>query len=124
MNISQTKFLKAVSDFLSSDKVGSHKNKWIICDGIQMYIRLTKRYLNGVVYNTIDIANISVPLYLRGKGTFKELNKLCEKHTMRDAIFYESVLNVKLLKHFENPANNWIYVINSNPPCYYKLTHK
>ena len=69
-----------------------HWNGWINCSPLQIYIRLTTRYLSGKVNRTLDIANISVDPRYQNKGIFNGLLNKLEEAKLRDVLYIENVL--------------------------------
>ena len=84
-----------------------HWNGWINYRPLQIYIRLTDRYLSGKAHRTLDIANISVDPRYQNKGIFSGLLDKLEEAKLRDVLYIENVLatsdenQVRLLKFLE-----------------------
>ena len=67
---------------------------------MDIYLRLTKRYINGVMHNTIDLASISICEEYRSKGYFTRFLKAVEKIAEKSgrSVYVESLLNKQLKK--------------------------
>jgi vacuolar-type H+-ATPase subunit I/STV1 len=71
-------------------------NTWIESDIFHVYVRKGRRYINGVITNTIDIANIlSIPIEHRGKGYFKSFILNVESYGL--PVYVECIHNPLLI---------------------------
>ena len=121
LKLNQRRFLEVLNRWLTMDQPNKLDRQWLRSGGVTGYFRLTTRWLNGVVY---DLANIDVPLRLRGKGTLKMIEERLLHHTQRQAVFVESVCEA-LRPHYTNPANKWTPVTAGGvtvPVSFFKLT--
>lgn len=108
--------LDEIHQFLSTAMSGSRfsSSKWFDNEHINLYIRYTRRFVNGELINTIDIASISVPLEWQGYGVFSGILSSIETTYPTVPIFVESILN--------NVFKQWLirrgYVVvpNTDPP--------
>lgn len=83
---------------------------------LNIYLRLTKRYLNGAMHNTIDLASIVIDEDHRSKNHFSrflsEVEKIAEK-TGR-VVYVESLLNKRLKQYLLNNGYTECYIdVNS-----------
>jgi predicted acetyltransferase len=59
---------------------------------MQIYVRKSKRYINGILIECIDIANVSVDDEMRGQGIFTRfLERLINEYDFN--IYIESIIN-------------------------------
>ena len=95
-------------------------NTWVYGDEGQVYIRVTKRVLNGNLHHTIDVATVDVDEEYQGKGVFRSLLQAVEEFAAQHerSVFLESVLNEQLLDVL--PRYGYQSVENSCPPCFVK----
>ena len=65
---------------------------------IEIYIRRTKRHIDGQIEETLDLASFEIEETFRGKGMFSEMLGLVEDYAFAEGltIFVESVLNERL----------------------------
>lgn len=85
-------------------------NKKIIKKEFQIYIRVTKRFIDGEMKNTIDIGSIDVKEKHQGKGIFREILKEIEDLAQKNklTIFIECIHNEILIKMLER--RNYIFI--------------
>ena len=69
--------------------------------GFRLYIRCTSHRIDGEDVMMLDIANITIPEKLRGRGWFSAFRRLAERVHPWQATYYESVLNPRLRNYFE-----------------------
>ncbi len=96
-------------------------NRWYSINEYHLnaYIRITKRYFNGIFYNTIEVANIKVDEEYQHKGYFSAfLNELENLANSFNRILYvESVINPILKKYLRKCK----YKIDERETsCFYK----
>lgn len=100
-----------------------HCNEWIYADDGQLYIRITKRAINGEYVPTIDVSNVEVFEEFQGKGVFKKLldtiEAIAKQHDRH--VFVESILNDMLLDVL--PRYGFEEVRGSMPPSFVKYTN-
>jgi GNAT superfamily N-acetyltransferase len=81
-------------------KSGVRCNEWISLPEFHMklYYRLTSRYINHVIRDSIDIASVEIDEEFRGKGYFAKFMIAIEKMAKNNArvVYVESVLNFEL----------------------------
>jgi hypothetical protein len=82
-------------EFLSSKE----NNNWIGNSNVRIYVRKSKRYIEGRIQNCLDIATISIDPQFRGKGLFGEIVKAFEQGNPYEYIAIESIVNPRLLEH-------------------------
>jgi hypothetical protein len=73
------------------------KNTWIETKHIKVYLRHGYHNLGGVIYNTIDVANVSIPEKYQGQGYFKGM--ILHLESFKKTIYVESILDKNLLKN-------------------------
>ena len=68
---------------------------------LNIYLRLTKRYINGAMHNTIDLASICIDEEYRSKKHFTRFLDYVEKiaETAGRVVYVESLLNKRLKQH-------------------------
>ncbi|MEG1121238.1 MAG: GNAT family N-acetyltransferase [Citrobacter sp.] len=99
-------------------------NEWFKYYPIDVYIRSTRRILNGTEYLTLDFSSCSVHPAQEGKGYYAaltdRLQSIADKHGM--ALYAENVLNDKLIPFYEK--RGYIKLANDNCfgacPSYYR----
>ena len=88
-------------------------------DGYRVYLRITRRYINGQQRDSVDLATIEVLPEFQRRGIFSAILAACENeaHSRGAIVFVESVLNKvvvdKLFKEGYNEAANL-------PNCFWK----
>jgi len=114
--------LNPIRNFLD----GSSMNAWIQVEDFEIYVRDTRHLLcRGRIGNTFDIASINLPdSAKRSQGLFKqlleEIQNLLEEYPRIDAIYIESVINLRLEDYLRR--SNFKEVI-LYPNSFYRLTH-
>lgn len=101
----------AISDLNTYLKAIGFRNSWIEVDGVEIYIRLTKR-LNPMlrgnvtdierdVVSCLDIANICLSPHLRNRGIFTEF--LIRAHQMNPCqmLYIENVMERRFQEFFK-----------------------
>jgi len=79
-------FMVMLDLFLKSKE----NRKWLVLDGIKIYVRKSKRFLNNKMYECLDLASIDIEN--TGKGLFTELfETILDKYKNKN-IFVESIL--------------------------------
>ena len=103
-------------------EAGAHpwpSRTWLYSSEMDVYVRCTKRILDRE-RTTLDLASISVPEELQGKGIFSRLVNFAVAVNPREALFMESVINPILtkwcIKHGWLPAGD-----PARPTGYYLL---
>ena len=99
--------LNKIDQFLNSQQ----RNMWIQNKAIKIYVRKSKRFFKGQMYDFFDFATIEVKK--PGQGLFTQiLNKFEEKYPDKN-IFIESVLTDRFADYiknklgFEEPEDNY-----------------
>lgn len=88
--------LNQIYDFLLSPV----KNTWIENDEIKIYVRKSKRYFKGKVFDFFDFATIEVEN--TGQGLFTQILKKFEETYPEKNIFIESVLTERFADYIKN----------------------
>lgn len=83
---------------------------------LNIYLRLTKRYINGAIHNTIDLASICIDEEHRSKKHFthflNHIEKIAEKAGR--LVYVESLLNKRLKQYLLNNGYTECYIdVNS-----------
>ena len=88
--------LNQIDYFLNSNV----KNLWIGNEEIKIYVRKSKRYFKGQVFNFFDFASIEVEN--TGQGLFTQILKKFEEKYPDKNIFIESVLTERFADYIKN----------------------
>jgi len=88
--------LNKIDYFLNSNV----KNLWIGNEEIKIYVRKSKRYFKGQVFNFFDFASIEVEN--TGQGLFTQILKKFEEKYPDKNIFIESVLTERFADYIKN----------------------
>ena len=75
-----------------------NRNQWLDDGVIKLYIRKSKRFINGEFIDFIDIANISVDENHQNVGIFREFMSLLISKYPHVNIYVESILNSYVTK--------------------------
>jgi len=92
-------------------------NEWLRCVGGDVYIRISQRKFDGMMYKCIDVSNVGWPPHLRGQGRFGSMLQLIRSECQLP-IFVENVLPPRLAAYLERrgftrlPHEEWA------PPCF------
>lgn len=116
LHIQLDAFLKKADAKLA---LGRPSNEWVYGDYTSLYVRRTRRWINGGTVDTLDIANISVDEEFHGMGVFSSLMKYLESRDYN--IYVESVLNDRLGSHL---MNSGFECVHGSPaaPCYLRMS--
>jgi hypothetical protein len=101
-----------LTDFLHSNI----RNTWIMHDDIQVYVRKSKRLINGELVTTFDVANVGVYPHAKGTGVFK--SAMLHIETFGMVVFVESVINASLATQLQK--HGYLPIDNGN--SFYKVT--
>lgn len=95
-------------------------NSYISNNDIVVYVRVTRRYINNELCNTVDIANITVNFDKQNSGIFKEFLSMVEKLSFKyqRTIFIESVLSELLIEKL--PTYGYTMIPDTVPPSFSK----
>lgn len=85
-----SEFLNKVDAFMN----GSFKNQWIEINGFRMYVRKSKKYHKGELFDCFDIASIEAQH--PGTGLFTEILTQLLVIYPETNFFAESILNPRL----------------------------
>ena len=85
-------FMNQLNDFILKS---FPKNKWIINDEISLYVRKSKRLINGDMYNFLDLASIEIEN--KGQGILTQITKSIENKYPKLNLYVESILNKRLI---------------------------
>lgn len=92
-------FYNTLTQIISNTKKSKNSynqfNGWIDSEFYKVYIRITSRFINGKIHETIDIGSISVNEEFQKKGIFTAILKACEEKAKECnmTVFVENVLN-------------------------------
>lgn len=97
-----------------------HGNEWLNFPGLQVYVRRTRRHLDGAVRETLDLA--SVEAKKQGQGTFREFLPHFEHVAKFHGLFVyvENVQTPRFASFFER--SGYTKRGNEFPVCFYKPT--
>ena len=95
-------------------------NDYVGNEDLMAYVRVTKRYIEGEMVKTLEIANVSVDEDLQGRGIFKKFLQIIETLAKKyeRMVYIESVLNDILINKL--PSYGYTQLENSNPPSFIK----
>jgi hypothetical protein len=102
-----------------------HRNAWLPLDGIDVYVRRSKRLIDGKFVSCLDLANMTAHKTGRGAWTrFIEMVKSCpEVQTEFQFIFVENVLTQQFADWFRR--NKWREITcDFNTPSFYWSIHE
>lgn len=111
----------------SLGKTNPVTNEWLKFNGMQVYVRLSSRYINkesDLRERVLDLASIDVRQ--RGKGKFTAFLKRAEAEAFRRglSVFVENVFEERFQRFFEKQGytvtNQRDVEANGAPPCYLK----
>jgi ribosomal protein S18 acetylase RimI-like enzyme len=88
-------------------------------DGYKVYLRITRRYINGQQRDSVDLANIEVLPEFQRRGIFSAILAACENEAQsRDAVvFVESVLNKIVV---DKLVKEGYHELTDLPNCFWK----
>ncbi len=89
----------AIDKFLLDSSTVPRISQWIDTNELHLYIRKSKRFLEGRWVTVIDIASITVAK--PGKGYFKNLLAYLQKSCLDNGLYIESVVNPDLYKFLQ-----------------------
>ena len=94
MNENQSLY-RTVEEFVADPN--PPRNEWLVWEThTEVYLRKTKRFIEGKVVPAIDIANISTASEFRGRGRFWRLIFFLQYHFPTHYLYIENVLNPRL----------------------------
>ena len=111
-------FIRTINSFIASGQ----RNKWIGRNGWNIYVRHSKRFINSICGDCLDIANITIER--REIDTFLWVLKAAINVAKSQGITFirvENILNNELIPLFNR--NGWRFEKNSCElsPCYYMV---
>lgn len=111
------KYKKEIEEFLHSPV----KNQWLVFNDIEIYVRKSKRLLDGKYVNALDMASASVPEHLWGRGIYSLVSNSIEQVARENNLYVykENVLDKNLRESLKRD-DNYKQIKELNPPCYYK----
>lgn len=111
------KYKKEIEEFLHSPV----KNQWLEFDDIEIYVRKSKRLLDGKYVNALDMASANVPEHLWGRGIYSLVSNSIEQVARENNLYVykENVLDKNLRESLKRD-DNYKQVKELDPPCYYK----
>jgi hypothetical protein len=85
----------------------STNRSWINEEHICVYVRRSKRFIDGQLKDCLDLANVSVDEEERGKGIFSKFLIHFEKEAvnLNRTVYLENVLEKRLQKHLMEVKN-------------------
>ena len=116
-------FLKRINPYSTKE------NAWVSFEDAEVYVRVTKRYLNNKGVRTIEIANVTResraenidynPL-IKSTGFMNRLMNKLETYAVKHKIivYVESILNEFLPEWYER--RGYTRVQGTSPPSFYK----
>lgn len=99
------------------------RNKWIKLGAYELYVRKSRRLINGHSQQTFDLATINRPDNKLGTGGFKKLLPEIIKAVRESGceIFYiENILNARLYAYLLSIG--FMECLDTTPPCMYVNT--
>jgi len=106
----QSKIEKDIFEWYHNSTI---RNKWFHDEKCIIYLRKSKRYINGSFKECIEIASVEVFEDFRKKGIFKSLLLFIETIAKNNnqCVFIESIISDILLKYIQRigyiPQNNY-----------------
>ena len=76
------------------------RNPWVYGKYTDFYFRNTRRMINGEIYPSIDVANITVNPKYKSRGVFKSLMDFIETEYRHRLIYAENILEPRLVDFF------------------------
>lgn len=100
---------------------GQPRNRWLLSDKFEIYVRRGYRNINGEYLNTVDVA--SIESFHPGSGGFRGLLDDIDALLVASArpiagIFVESVLNERLAASL--PTMGFVAIAGTTPPCFFR----
>lgn len=102
------KFKKKFKCELDSFIQSNSRNQWLYVSPVRVYVRKSRRNVNGELKSVFDVASVSVDENKQGKGYFTAVME-CVIETCADsfsAVYVENVINPRFAQHFAN-AEGW-----------------
>jgi len=77
---------------------------WLTDRSLKIYVRVTRRYINGSILDCLDVASVEAPEKSRGKGMFTRWMDKAEALAAENGmtVYVESILNPRLFGFFQN----------------------
>jgi hypothetical protein len=88
-------------------------------NGFQLYVRKSRRDIEGMDMTTLDIASLGIPKKLQGRGWFQSFRSIAQALNPWDVTYYEMVHNQHLAQHLEASG-----LSRDSELCFYALTHR
>lgn len=105
-----------IADEISRFVDSALRNVWLEDENGKVYVRKSRRFLNGEAITTLDIASIEA--IVRGKGFFKTVRVAAENSGL--SVYVENVLEPRLVDHLLR--NGYTMIGDRNfTPCFYKI---
>lgn len=86
------KIISELKEFMNKNSFP--RNKWIYSDNMKIYVRKSKRFIEGELRDFLDLATIEVEP--KGEGLFTKLLNEIEKTFPNTNLYLESILNDRL----------------------------
>jgi GNAT superfamily N-acetyltransferase len=98
------------------------RNPWVYGKFTDFYFRNTRRMINGEIYPSIDVSNISVKPKYKSKGVFKSLMDFIEEEYRHRLIYVENILEPRLIEFFIKRGYSRVDKGDYDPaPSFYRL---
>ncbi len=111
------KMVEQVISFLKKNEKRYTANAWLYDDLMNLYVRKSRRHVDGEAYDALDIASIVV--YKKGQGTFTAFLTEIEQACPYPVIYIENVLEMRFRKFLLGKGYKRNHH-SDDPPSYYK----
>lgn len=88
----------------------------------KVYVRKSRRYIDGKMYPALDIGNMSVPEKHHRKGYFTRFLTLLEATADErgDLVYIENILEPGIVGFLERRGYHYLTSTDPRIPCYYR----
>lgn len=113
----KAKMIESINSFLNDDQL---RNTYIQNDVLSLYIRKSRRVLNGEIVKCLDLANISIEEEYQNQGIFKMVVNVINELNPYEWLMIENTLNPVLVEwgkkyHLDEFSNyDMCFFINKN----------
>ena len=94
-------------------------NAWISFKQMEVYVRRSKRRVNGAMVRVFDLANMSASEETSGKGSLWELVEQLKTLKGFDGLYVENVLNPRLEKSLLSRGWEQVTFNDNWPNCFF-----
>lgn len=110
-----------LSQFLAS--TDGPPNQWIRERCMNVYVRKSKRYINGKMVDCLDFASVEVDERHRGKGYLKKFLVRFEQEAtkLKRAVYVESILEPRLVPFLTRMGYKFVPNTAMISPSMYKI---